>query len=475
MPNWKQILKGYVDSLETALGNLTGDMSDVTQSEAASLAAFVLNYRASSRIHNQARICLIVPDLANLASDLPNTAIKAELEKIGSVTALDEAGVDDGQEDWGVYDLIVIGSNTYAAFTDANLDDMITVKIPVMVCNRDVAMHLKMGGTQTQSTSDVNEYCETIHNRVMYLVFGSVGDKAIFSEAAQSDRLDMSDAQLTEQILMVDTTADGNTKAVIGWLPIESPVGVLNELSDGSEIPAGRLFTGCFVNADKLTALGQLLLRRIARNLTEASITPSISLKAAASQVAAILVDTADMQPKLGTPAADISADILAIKGVVDAIQTNQGRMLFSMDFWSDLQEEVVVTGAQTTPTLPSVVIADLPAGATIVRAIGIFKFRMVENTFAGVNKLDAAAALPIQVKETSAGSFTTAIDFVDDAFTLADTAREGGDVIIGDNDIAGEVDANDTYDFQWLNAKADQNNILFNDVQVGLRILYSV
>ena len=151
------------------------------------------------------------------------------------------------------------------------------------------------------------------------------------------------------------------------------------------------------------------------------------------------------------------------------------GKTLFSMDFWSDLQEEVVVTGAQTTPSLPSVVIADLPASATIVRATAIFKFRMVENTFAGPNKLDAAAALPIQVKETAAGSFTTAIDFVDDAFTLGDTTREGGDVIIGDNDIAGEVDANDTYDFQWLNAKADQNNILFNDVQVGLRILYSV
>ncbi|KKM20623.1 hypothetical protein LCGC14_1643570, partial [marine sediment metagenome] len=159
----------------------------------------------------------------------------------------------------------------------------------------------------------------------------------------------------------------------------------------------------------------------------------------------------------------------------IAALATSQGRMRFSFDYWSDMQEEVVVTGAQTTPGLPSVTIADLPAGATIVRAIAIFKFRMVENTYAGVNKLSAAAVLPIQVKEAGAGAWTTAIDFVDDAFTLADTAREGGDAIIGDNDIASEVDGNDTYSFQWLNAKADSNNLQFNDVQVGLRIWYSV
>ncbi|GAJ11139.1 unnamed protein product, partial [marine sediment metagenome] len=37
------------------------------------------------------------------------------------------------------------------------------------------------------------------------------------------------------------------------------------------------------------------------------------------------------------------------------------------------------------------------------------------------------------------------------------------------------EVDENDGYDFQWLNAKAHLGNLQFNDVQVGLRIWYSV
>lgn len=38
------------------------------------------------------------------------------------------------------------------------------------------------------------------------------------------------------------------------------------------------------------------------------------------ANVDSVLADTADMQPKLGTPAADISADIAAVKAVVDAI-----------------------------------------------------------------------------------------------------------------------------------------------------------
>ena len=174
---------------------------------------------------------------------------------------------------------------------------------------------------------------------------------------------------------------------------------------------------------------------------------------------------------RLGSPAgASISVDIAALA-------TSQGRQLFPMDFWSDVGEQVTVTGAQSTLTtgLNNVVVADLPAGATIVRAVAMMKFRMVENTYAGVNKLDAAAALPMQLDDVANTGMLTCIDFADDLFTLADSAREGGDVIIGDIDVSARVDGNDTYDFQWLNAKADQNNINFNDVQMGIRIWYSV
>lgn len=185
----------------------------------------------------------------------------------------------------------------------------------------------------------------------------------------------------------------------------------------------------------------------------------------------AVLVDIHD------TDLPAVKTDTGNIKTQTDKIA---GKMLFSLDFWSDPQEEVQVAAAAGTLAItPTVTVADLPAGATIVRAIAMFKFRMIENTYAGVNKLDgatvAATSQVIQVKETAAGAYIDAINFVDDQFTLADSAREGGDVLIGSIDITGQVDGNDSYTFQWLLANADQDFINFNDCQVGLRIWYSV
>ena len=189
------------------------------------------------------------------------------------------------------------------------------------------------------------------------------------------------------------------------------------------------------------------------------------------------------LEATLGTHDTDIKALLATIAGYIDtevaAIKTQTdkiaGKMLFSMDFWSDPQEEIVMTGAQTTPGLPTVTIADLPATATIVRAIAMLKFRVVENTNAAENSLDKTVAQPIQVQSDAPGAWRDAINMVDEQFKIAGETREGGDVLIGSINIAVEVDENDGYEFQWLNAKAHLGNIQFNDVQTGLRIWYSV
>jgi len=188
---------------------------------------------------------------------------------------------------------------------------------------------------------------------------------------------------------------------------------------------------------------------------------------------------------RIGAPAgASIAADLVTIAGYIDieigTIITSQGRMLFSMDFWSNPQEEIQVPAiAATLVITPTVSVADLPAGATIVRAIGMFKFRMVENTYDGANALDgatvAATSQVIQVKETAGGAYIDAINFADNQFTFTALGREGGDVFIGQLDIAGEVDDDDSYTFQWLLRKADGDFIIFNDIQMGIRIWYSV
>lgn len=160
-------------------------------------------------------------------------------------------------------------------------------------------------------------------------------------------------------------------------------------------------------------------------------------------------------------------------------LYTRQGRMLFTMDFWSDQLEEVQLAAAAGTDALPDITVADLPAGATIVRAVVMFKFRMIENTNAGVNKLNGATVAGtsqvIQIRSDAPLAYVDAINFIDDLFTLAASTREGGDVIIGQVDVAGTVDENDTYNLRWLLSRADADFLNFNDVQVGLRIWYSV
>ena len=183
-----------------------------------------------------------------------------------------------------------------------------------------------------------------------------------------------------------------------------------------------------------------------------------------------------DLDARLGAPAgASMSADLLVIDNFVDGLETSMGRALFAMDFWSNSVEEVVLTGAQATTVLTTVVVAELPAGATIVRAILMFKFRMVENTNVAENSIDATAVLPLQVDDSGATGYMTAIDFTDEMYKIAAETREGGDVVIGDNDIAARVDGNDTYSIRWLDAKAHLANIQFNDCQFGIRIWYSV
>lgn len=145
--------------------------------------------------------------------------------------------------------------------------------------------------------------------------------------------------------------------------------------------------------------------------------------------------------------------------------------ILCSMDFWSETQEELQVDAAGGTETLPTVTIADLPSGATIVRAIAMLKFRMIENTHAGANALEGAQHIQVQA---SGGTWRDAISLADNLFTFTEAAREGGDVLIGDHDIAVEVDENGAYSFQWV-ANADEEFIQLNDVQVGLRIFYSI
>ncbi|MDD5082512.1 MAG: hypothetical protein PHU08_03965, partial [Dehalococcoidales bacterium] len=161
------------------------------------------------------------------------------------------------------------------------------------------------------------------------------------------------------------------------------------------------------------------------------------------------------------------------------SIVTSSGSRLSSMDFWSGTLEEAQVNAAGVTVALPGVTVNGIPTGATVLRAVAMFKFRMVENTNAAANKLNggtvADTSQVIQVRDDAPGAWMDAVSFVDDQFGLDAETREGGDVCIGSVDISSIVDGNDGYEFRWLLGRADLDFINFNDVQVGIRVWYSV
>jgi formylmethanofuran dehydrogenase subunit C len=142
-------------------------------------------------------------------------------------------------------------------------------------------------------------------------------------------------------------------------------------------------------------------------------------------------------------------------------------------DFWSNPQEEVAVPAVAADQAMPDIVVAGIPTTSRIVDARLMFKFRVVENTNVAANKLNGAQ--DIQIRTDAPGAWADGINFLDDMFGIAASTIQGGDVFIGDINLNATVTGDDTYNTQWDEAIADVASLNFNDVQVGLRIWYSV
>ncbi len=175
----------------------------------------------------------------------------------------------------------------------------------------------------------------------------------------------------------------------------------------------------------------------------------------------------------------EIQNSITQVQGDVTSIVTATSKQTPGMDFWSETVEEaeVEIDAAGETKELPPVTVEGIPDGATILRAVAMFKFRMIENTNAGDNRLNGGTvpgtSQVIQVRDDTPGAWADAINFVDRQYGTEGETREGGDVCIGSIDISGVVVGNDVYEFQWLLARPLLNYMSFYDVQMGIRVWY--
>ena len=153
-------------------------------------------------------------------------------------------------------------------------------------------------------------------------------------------------------------------------------------------------------------------------------------------------------------------------------------RIVQVMEFWSIIDDEILLTQAASDDDLPSVGVQDIPVEATIIRAVAIIRIRAIENTYAGLN--GNVGATNIRVKK-STGAWgvddIAAIALTDNQWMIPTSAREEGDFVQeGSIDVSAEVDDPDAdYDFRFEDNQVDQDSLKLQDVQMGLRIYFTI
>lgn len=165
-----------------------------------------------------------------------------------------------------------------------------------------------------------------------------------------------------------------------------------------------------------------------------------------------------------------------------DATAANQttiiadvGRQVPMMEFWGDVDDIITLTTATTNVDLPNVVVADIPAGATITRVIGMIRMRALNNTNATVNAINGANVIKVK-KSTEAWADADAdlINIPDNILSTAASTKEGGMSISGTHNTAAEVDGNATYNLRFNgNIFVDGNNLELIDVDAGLKVYF--
>ncbi len=153
---------------------------------------------------------------------------------------------------------------------------------------------------------------------------------------------------------------------------------------------------------------------------------------------------------------------------------TNSRRVVHYMDFWSEVDDLITLNASAADETLPSVVVAEIPSGAVVLRVIAMIKIGAFEDTSTAENKLVLAGNEHIQIDKTG-GTYIDAIKLIAGQWLTGASAVRGGDVMIGNIDVASEVDGNDTYEMKIENADVTGASLLLRDVQTGLRVYFTL
>jgi len=164
----------------------------------------------------------------------------------------------------------------------------------------------------------------------------------------------------------------------------------------------------------------------------------------------------------------------VAISSAHSTTNAKIDRKITYMDFWSEADDEIVLTITTDNHALPPLAVVGIPDGATLVRVVVILKIALIRDTSGSNNAINGIASLGVD-SDYAFGSVATAIIIPDNGWEVivANSKDRAGDVMIGTYDVKSEITGNGTFYAQLRNIACDGNNLKLKDVCWGVRIYF--
>ena len=186
---------------------------------------------------------------------------------------------------------------------------------------------------------------------------------------------------------------------------------------------------------------------------------------------AALAVDLGALATGAAVGAVTTADEVMAY---VKQLVTNSRRVVHRMVFWSEIDDLITIDATAGDETLPPVTVAEIPSGAVILRVNVILSIGSFEDTSGSENKVVLAGTEHVQIDKTG-GTYIDGIKMLAGMWLTGANAVRGGLVMIGNIDVASEVDANDTYELKIEGADVTAASLLLRDVQTGLIVYFTL
>ncbi len=254
-------------------------------------------------MNSEIQILFIIPDLYVAGMSVDNTAIRTQLLKVGNVVTIVQPDALY-YPDYGMYNLIVLGSEQTNAWVVANLADLKSHPgAPVLNCDSVTAAYMGMGTVAADKLDWQDIDCEDeIEGSILGSVAGWRGVTALESgpntvtTSCVHTQMDMSDADITETVYayynMNNSTDVG--LALIRRVQLDGTIGVDK---DGADVNQTLGFYGAAYSANSFTEMGENTLFLLASLM---------ALETTTGQYASGLVPVDAMR---GTDSAALAAD----------------------------------------------------------------------------------------------------------------------------------------------------------------------